>query len=732
MKKALLILGLMVGMMSTVAQTATAQARGLSSGLNASVVVKDTMRLAVDSIQPEPDPNHNTYVFTFWGTESQRQQRRRVQIEYESTSMYGTFTNDDFYNWDGSHGSGSYNYIRNMAGDQFYAFKNELTATVTDSAGATVIHVNGLINVFGSWTRVLLDATIPAAAPDDTVAIDLGVATVIPMNQLGYEYLRIDAANEDYSLAFGIVGTNTLQVGTYYQSDMLRPDLVLLPEDTIPMSQATLVVTDNGDGYHNLNLTLLSKENTLYLISMHTGLVEVTDTVQVVCYSGLMQNLSDMYGIYQIAGEAADYQVAIGLTPGVIETSQRSFTNDSVSLAYTRILDVASGQMIYIQSASGHFAPDSSAFLPRIVAYADLLGINGTLYQVAIPVGGSQLPSAVDTTYIDCGNEVGRLDYTYGAGFMGLVLGNETADVHVLVYNGLQMKGSFGTDMFLYNEDVEASGRAVAYVTTYTDSTFRFDNISGAEMRMDSIGDTVHIELNVVTEQHHMYCLTANLLPTRALTGDSATYLINTPLIDDGMMVAKLLDKTGNEQTFQLQFQRGDAWDEEGYIVGDGEVWSFVFMQDSVDGISGNYGYGAETLYEDDNIYHTIKEHGTEIRLMPMAGTLAINATRAITIPASELGEEYHTHMYDVEARIVMENGMLYILRGSNFLLCVDYDTEELVEFTESAWTAIEEVLDKQGMRVKKVLRNGMILLETKNGTYDVSGRAVKNLELTN
>lgn len=691
-----------------------------------SVTVTDTLTLTVNSIVPELNPNANEYIFSFYGSDNTGKSQK-VQIRYSSESMYGIFTNDDFYNWDGSLGSGSYNYIRRTDSDLgFYPFKNELTATVADVAGATELDVNGLINVYSKWTRVLLHGVIPAPVPDDTIALDLGLATVIPMDQMGYSYLRLDAGNDEYSLAFGIVGLTSLQAGTYYGADLLRPDLVLLPGDTILPSEATLVISDTDNGFHSLVLTMLGEDNILYELSMHTGLVEVTDTVQVVCPTGLIQNLTEMYGIYQIAGVSNDYQVAIGLTAGVIEQSLTSFTSDSVSLAYTRILDVATNQMIYVQSATGHFEPDSSAFLPRMMVYADLQGINGTLYQVAIPVGGSQLPSAVDTTYIDCGNNVGRLDYTYGAGFLGLVLGNETSDAHVLVYNGLQMKGTFDSEMFLYNEDVDPNGSAVAYVTTYSDDVVRFDNISGAEMRMDSIGDTVRIELNVVTEQHHMYCFTANLLPTRALTGDSVEYLISTPLMDDGMMVAYLLDKTGNEQTFQLQFQRGDGWDEDGNIVGDGEVWSFVFMQDSVDGISGTYSYGAGTLYEDDMLFHTIKEHGTEITLMPMAGTLAIQAIGNVTIPAAALGVEYHTHLYSAKARIVMENGILYTVSGSNFLLCVDYQTEQMVEFTEQVITALNETLAEQGLRVKKVLRGGHILLESTTATYDLSGHRLR------
>lgn len=683
-----------------------------------SIVVSDTLLLSVTSIVPEPNPNANEYIFSFYGTDNTGKSQK-VQIRYSSESMYGTFTNNDFYNWDGSLGSGSYNYIRRADSDLgFYPFKNELTAVVANVEGATEIDVNGLIQVWGQWTRVLLHGVIPAPAPDDTISLDLGLATVIPMNQLGYEYLRLDAANDTYSLAFGIVGMSALQAGTYYQAELLRPDLVYLPDDSLTMTSATLVVTDNQAGFHNLALTLLSEDNVLYEISMHTGLVEAVDTVQVVCSSGLMQNLKEMYGIYQVAGVSADYQVAIALTPGVIEQSQLSFTSDSVNLAYTRLLDVAAGELIYVQHACGRFEPDSSAFLPCMMVYADLLGINGTLYQVAIPVGGSQLPTAVDTTIIECGDRVGRLDFTNGAGWLGLVLGNEDADVHATVYTGLSLKGSFTSDMFIYDDPI-------SYVTIYNDPTVdaRFSNVQAAEMRMDSIGDTLRIELNVVTETSHMFCFRARLLPTRALTGEEVDYVISNPLADDGMMVAFRLDKVENESLFQIQFQRSDNWDEEtGELLGDNyEVWNFVFVQDSIDGISGNYGYSAATL--SDEPYHMITEHGTEIWLQPMAGTLKIDPIQPFVIPAEAFGFEYHTHIYSVEAHVFAESGIIYNITGANYLLCMDAETEQFLEFTETELTALNDVLAPEGLRVKKVLRDGMILLESTVGTYTIQGQ---------
>ncbi len=83
----------------------------------------------------------------------------------------------------------------------------------------------------------------------------------------------------------------------------------------------------------------------------------------------------------------------------------------------------------------------------------------------------------------------------------------------------------------------------------------------------------------------------------------------------------------------------------------------------------------------------------------------------------------YHTHWYSINAEFVAENGIIYTLMGDNILLCVDSDTEELVELSESELTALEDVLSEQGYRIEKVLENGQILIRRAEATYDLQGR---------
>lgn len=718
MRKILLIFGLMVGMMSAMVQGAMAK----TTMEQATVVVKDTMWLAVDSILPEPDPNNNLYVFSFWGTESQRQQRRKVQIEYTSTSMYGTFTNDDFYNWDGSHGSGSFNYIRNMAGDQFYAFKNELTATVADSLGATVIHVNGLINVWGNWTRVLFDATIPAAAPDDTVAIDLGIASVIP--NTFYNYLVLTAANEDYSLATGILGAGSLAPGTYYMADMLRPDFVTAAGDTILPAAAELTVTDAEEaGLYNLVLSLLSKDNILYEISMHTGRIAITDTIAVNCNSGQL-SYSEVYDMFQFYGENEDYIIALSVTTGVLQGQVTDIPKDSIMLTFCTVGDKQAETQTHIFDATAHIEYDPSNPY-RFTVTTSLYGTDGVLYEAMIPIGWSIIPPAADTVNVDCGEGVIRVDYSRGLGLAGLVLshqvGEEVRSANVVFYAGGQLTGEYVTEDFDFEADnamyvqrvwVDHSGRKDT-IRTYS------PDIKMAQMQIDSIGDTIHITLDAYAYNDTLYHFTAWMGPKDILTGDEKTYDISAS--DECTMLAyRQVNDTTHQQLYQLQFQRVDSMDTEGYIVGNAEIWSFYFLQQGWDGIKGNYGYSEGNLWQYE--VHTAFEGNTEIILAPVAGTLDITPISQMRILVGPR-QYYNTWIYSIESHFVAENGILYHLGGENLLFCINVDTETLDELTEEAWTAIEEALDKEGLRVKKVLRGGMILLETKQGTFDLGGR---------
>ena len=84
-------------------------------------------------------------------------------------------------------------------------------------------------------------------------------------------------------------------------------------------------------------------------------------------------------------------------------------------------------------------------------------------------------------------------------------------------------------------------------------------------------------------------------------------------------------------------------------------------------------------------------------------------------------GKTYKTHYYEVSASVLAENGIIYHLEGTTFLLCVNAETGEWVELTENM-SALNDALMEHGFRVRKVLRDGRILIECADGTFDMQG----------
>lgn len=675
----------------------------------------DSIVFTATSIVAELDPNSNNYCFTLKGNANDTPWK--MQIDYYADSEFGTFGDTEFRL--PKAGGSSTNWIRKDDGTYKTYYGYSLTATVGLNAGVTVIDLEGLYreNKAGQdtiWHAVKVHAEMEPLTPKATHQLDLGQVAIVPNTFL--DYLIMEAANDDYTLAFGLSGLKQLPAGTFYRTEMIRPDLVARATgDTIAPLYAQLEVRDSTVvGLHQLTLDLYDTDTVLYRIAMHTDTITIRDTIDVACKSAEIADYSNMFNMLQVTGLTPDYQVAFAIKPGIFVNAMTEIPNDSVDLSYTQLYRRADNTLIRVQQATGRFAALADTI------FANLVGTDNILYRVCFPLVNNALPEATDTTYIECGSNVGRLDYTHGAGLLGLVIGNDDADVHITVNNELQMKGYFAPDAFIYNEPK-------AYVTTYTenDGVIRFSDIQAAEMQMDSIGNMVDIQLKVVTITSRMYWFHAQLQPTRALTDNEVEYTINNAATDDGMMVAFRMAKQGDNATYRLQFQRSDEWTESGEMSGDNyEIWDFGFSQDQIDGISGTYGYAAGTL-NDDN-YHFVMEHGTEILLQPMAGTLTITAGEAVTIPASVLGFEYHTHLYTVEARLVAENNHIYHITGQNFLLCVDYNTSTYLEFTEQQISALNDVLMEQGLKARKVMRNGIILIEKGEKKFTAEGTSYR------
>lgn len=683
---------------------------GSISAIPTEITAKDTLVLNLPAVTLEQQRNAGvmTNIFTFVGTGSDGKQWSS-QIEFNADSIFGEWKDNDFYNWDGSHGSGSFNFLRQANSDiVFYAYKEALTAHITkNEQETTLIDVNGLINVWGSWRRVLIHAEIAAPAPEDTVYADLGVAAVIVNSFFGTTI--IEGKNDTYHLAFGITGTE-LEDGTYLMGNMLKPELILLPADTIEPADANVVISTRADSEKEIVLTMLSTENILYIISMHTGQLPITDTVAIDCRASEIRDYSLEYQLFEVSGQATGYNVAVAIAADYWNNllAGDTLTNKQLVMNYTSIADMQTEAIVRIF--------DAKVSLQMIeqnkgILYANLKGVNGTLYQVTMPIGFSYLPEAKDTVNIDCGEGVGRIDYRQGIGYIGLILYKQgVADAQVVLYNGMSLLGTFTPEYFDYEQ---------CRIMEVRDTVLVFHDIKAAQITLDSIHDTLHITLDAVAINDTLYHMTAWMGPKRCLTGDSVSYNIGTD--NNVHMVALRAPAPGEEDAdiYHINFQRGVSEDSE--IARDAEIWNFGIWQEDVDGVEGIYGYSEGTM--DDRLYHTIYEDGVEIYLAPVAGTMEIEVVEEITIPYE--GGEYNTHIYTIVSDFVAENGVLYHLSGTNYIICADAETGVLIELTEQLLTALTEALSEKGYRVEKILRDGQLIIVSGGKEYDVMGSAL-------
>lgn len=676
------------------------------------IVAVDTLYINDPEITPELYPNDGEYVLGFVGPDTKGVEWKS-QVTYLGDSFYGTFSDEDI-KW--GEGSACHNFIRQKNNsDKFYAYKH-VDLSVADNAGATIIDVNALYNNFGQWHRVLIHAVIPAPATADTVRSDLGVVSLVPSPF--EQYMIMEAANDSLSLAFGIQGSASLKAGTYYQTDLLMPELVRLPEDSVRPVGAELIVAESVvPGQFDLELTMRSDEDIVYVLSMHTGAPDVRDTIYVSCLSGNVIDNTQMFNIYQLVGTSATHTVALAVVPSVIEKNMEVFPPDSIVLAYTQVADNAAETVTRVAAAQAYLETPDPAKPREHVLHAELIGTNGTRYIVTIPYGFSYLPEAKDTITFDCGEKVGRIFYTEGMGYIGVLLYDDNVHVQIVGYNGYNMRGT------IYSDDIVYDANVASYVAEYTPTSTIFHDLKAAEMRLDSVGDTLHIAIDAITLGDTLYRFTAWMAPKRVLTGPEVTYSVD---YDDEVSMPALRTASSEEGSdiYRVAFQRADEWiEDEGELipVGDTELLNFYIWQTDWDGISGTFGYSDGTI--DASRYLEIHEGGVEFYLAPVAGTLSIVALQPETVDLG--GKMYKTHWYQVQAEVLAENGVIYHLSGQNVVVCMDPETGEYVELTESETSALHDILSEQGYKVRKVLRDGRVLIEDVDRTYDLGGQLV-------
>lgn len=646
-----------------------------------------------DNATMEDNPNKQNYNITIFSPDGQW----KMQLNYYSDSMFGTFSNDDFrLSGDGKY----YNYVRNPKNDMvFYSF-TDMNVTVTDEGTLYRVKANCLTN---NKTRFIVEATIEAPQPQSTVTDDLGYARVQP--NTFYGTYNIYAENDNYKLAYGVVSESL--TGNFYRADMLMPELYDKKSDkSITILTASAVHTQEGDNTI-MKAELLSDDHVLYILTMYNGpyempIVEEKDIDLENCF---VQDLTEMYGCYQFAGQNKDYQFALAVKPEVLESGKTEWNKDDMLLQYTNLLLAADESFVDIF--------DIKATLERseklITLKADLTSMEGILYHINMPMDqGGYMPEAKDTVNIDFGH-VAMVDYSQGMGIVGFIA-VKPGEYQMRAYlYASKLEGEFVTDDFI----TDACDIMVISDNSYV---FHDGKYANATMTKDEQNRTI-ITLDMLAVDETLYHATMYLDDLNCLK--DSTYNISN---DNGITMVAIQDGEDNsyhEYTLQFQDMEGVTEGEVGYD-GNGYCFSFYFAHNGT-GIGGEYGYSAGTLADDE--IHTFVENGCEVRIGPVAGTLTVEPKQRLMI---EVGGYYlRTYLYSTSFKFMGQNGAIYTGEGENFLICIDTEGY-LVDITRDIVDSINEQLAEQGLKVRKVLKDGKIIVEKDGHEYDMQGRTRK------
>ena len=334
---------------------------------HAQTAANDTIRFSTENIVVEDDPNNHEYCFTLFSPDG----KWKMQLDYHADSMFGTFTNDDF----DLQGSGKYyNFVRNPQNDmQFYTF-TDMEVTVSDQVTHYRIDANCLAS---NKTRFLVEGIVPVLVPTDTIASDLGYATVT--ENYFYQTYVLRAENDDFRLQYGIVSQELY--GTFYRADLLLPELYDKKNGrAIEATTATAVHTQEGET-SLFTIDILGSDLTCYHLTLWNAPIDVPIVAEEeILISGniYLQDLTQMYGCYQWFGQNDEYQVAIAMTPAAIESGQTHWTMDDIFMPYTNILRTSDAQHISICNVEASLVAEGEI----ISLLADVTSHEGILYHI--------------------------------------------------------------------------------------------------------------------------------------------------------------------------------------------------------------------------------------------------------------------------------------------------------------------------------------------------------------
>lgn len=658
----------------------------------------NTVRFVADRVVMEDDPTNRNYIFSLYSPDGQW----KIQINYYADEMFGTFTTEDF----NLKGSGrNYNYARNPQNDMvFYSF-TEMEVEVTDNVTSVDIKANCLAS---NKTRFIVEGSAEVAIPTETVNLDLGYANIV--ENPFYGIYTFSAENDDYRLEYGIVGESLL--GTFYRADLLMPELTdRSTGEKIPIVNATAVHTADADGTKHFAIDLISEDLICYSVTMFNAPIEVTVNEEVNIDLGtqcVLQDLTEMYGCYQFGGQNDEYGVAIALKPEAIESGRRDWTMDDIYMPYTTVIRMDDGYRPTLHDVKASFS--SADHLATVLA--EILSLDGTLYHVRM---GLEMPGYVpepkETIELDYGR-VAIVDYTQGIGTVGLggvLPGKSQMRLYLNAHN---LEGEFTTEDIIPDMcDVMMAG----------EDTFRFMDAWDVKASVTrDAEDVLHFDINMLCKDTIMYHATMYLPPLECL--HDADYRLER---NDGYQLLALRQGTdGQYAEYTLQF--GNAkyrYDNlqtgEGHY--EGNLFSFYLGHEG-SGLAGEYGYSAGTLADDEP--HLFFEEDTEVRVGPVAGTLTVTPLEPVTLYIGS--QRYNTSIYDVEFHFVGQNGVVYNGKGSDFLVCIDGDSDEddirYVEITEPLLDGIREQLAEQGYKVRKTLQGGRMFIVSPDATYSADG----------
>ncbi len=641
----------------------------------------------------EDNPNQNNYNITIFSPDGQW----KMQLNYYSDSMFGTFGNTEFR----LDGEGKYyNYARNPKNDMvFYSFV-DMNVTVTDEGNCTRIKANCLTN---NKMRFKVEAAIGNPKPKETRSDNLGYARVEPNSFYG-TYV-IHAENENYKLSYGIVGDGLL--GTFYRADLLVPELHDKKADKdIKFLNATAVHTQDGENTI-MNIELLSEDLVLYKLTMFNGPheVEIKEEKDIIFTQVVLQDLSDMYGCFQFGAANDDYQMSIAIKSEAIGSGKTEWTKDDLLMQYTNLLVSADNSFVDIFDINVRMeVKDKLTFV-----YADVTSMDGVLYHVTMrQEQNGYMPEPKETVNIDFGH-VSMLDYSQGLGLVG-VGAVKPGEYQMRFYMyATNLEGEFSNDDFY----MDACDMMVV-----TGNTYVFHDAKYMKANIEKEGGKTKLTVDMFGVDEVLYHGTMYIDNLRCMQED-ADYLIDIPSATT--MVAMQMGKEGDYAEYNMQLQNlDDVYDDDDMIVGDGYLFSFYFAHNG-DGIAGKYALSEGTLAEGQ--VQLFFENGCEVRVGTVAATLDLTPLKAQTLYIG--GQKVKTNLYQIAFKLLGENGVIYSGDGENFLLCIDQEGD-FVDITEEYETAINEALAPEGLKVRKVLKDGKIIVEKAGKEYDVQGRKVK------